>query len=91
VLDEVLAANAALNGALSDLGYVDVLAHLSPDGRRIPVFDAQGNLLSADRMHVTRAGARFVGARIFSDPAWRGFPVLAPGPATAATPTRPVP
>ncbi|OWK29781.1 acyltransferase family protein [Sphingomonas mucosissima] len=51
--------------------YVDVIAALSPDGRHVPVFDTQGRSLSEDRVHVTRAGARFVGERVFRHPAWQ--------------------
>lgn len=51
--------------------YVDVIAALSHDGRHVPLFDGQGRFLSEDRVHVTRAGARFVGERIFRQPAWQ--------------------
>ena len=50
---------------------MDVIAALSPDGRHVPIFDAQGRILSEDRVHVTRAGARFIGERVFRQPAWQ--------------------
>lgn len=49
---------------------VDVMQHLSADGRTVPIFDRAGRILSEDRRHVTRSGAKFVGALIFQDPAW---------------------
>jgi peptidoglycan/LPS O-acetylase OafA/YrhL len=49
---------------------VDMVRHLSEDGRTVPIFDSSGRVLSEDRVHVTRAGAMFVGARIFTDPVW---------------------
>lgn len=51
--------------------YVDVIAVLSHDGQHMPVFDSEGRILSEDRVHVTRAGARFVGERVFRHPAWQ--------------------
>ncbi|MFX5506142.1 hypothetical protein ABTD43_19140, partial [Acinetobacter baumannii] len=46
------------------------MQHLSADGRTVPIFDRAGRILSEDRRHVTRSGAKFVGALIFQDPAW---------------------
>jgi peptidoglycan/LPS O-acetylase OafA/YrhL len=51
--------------------YVNVISRLSADGRTVPVFDEAGRILSEDRVHLTRAGARFVGMRVFADPIWR--------------------
>ena len=50
--------------------FVDVRAHLSADGVTVPVFDDRGNILSEDRVHLTRAGARHVGRMILADPVW---------------------
>lgn len=54
--------------------YVDLISALSPDGVRMPIYDEDGRILSEDRVHLTRAGARYVGMRIFRDPIWSGWP-----------------
>ena len=36
-----------------------------------PVFDGRGEILSADRVHLTKAGASFFAQFIFDDPAWQ--------------------
>ncbi|MEA3182673.1 MAG: hypothetical protein QOI59_6196 [Gammaproteobacteria bacterium] len=53
----------------SDL-YVSQLADLTADGHSMPIFDENGVVLSEDRLHVTRAGARYVGKRLATDPIW---------------------
>lgn len=51
--------------------YVDVIGNLSDDGLHMPIYDEGGRILSEDRVHVTRAGARYLGKRLFRDPVWR--------------------
>jgi hypothetical protein len=50
--------------------YVSELDHLTPDGHTMPIFDEHGLILAEDRLHLTRAGARYVGQRVFADPIW---------------------
>ncbi|SEJ61001.1 Peptidoglycan/LPS O-acetylase OafA/YrhL, contains acyltransferase and SGNH-hydrolase domains [Sphingomonas sp. OV641] len=69
--DQALAASRLYRAITPAELYLDVIAALSADGRRLPVFDEQGRILSEDRVHVTRAGARFVGERLFRQPVWR--------------------
>lgn len=69
--DTALAASRQYRAITPPTLYVDVIAALSRDGRHVPVFDRQGRILSEDRVHVTRAGARFVGQRIFQAAAWQ--------------------
>ena len=69
--DQALAASGLYRAITPAELYVDVIAALSPDGRHVPIFDAQGRILSEDRVHVTRAGARFIGERVFRQPAWQ--------------------
>lgn len=76
--DRALAASRQYRAITPPALYVDVIAALSRDGRHVPVFDAQGRILSEDRVHVTRAGARFVGDRIFQQPAWQQIVPRAP-------------
>lgn len=39
--------------------YLNLIQALGGDGHTVPVFDAAGNILSQDRVHFTRYGARF--------------------------------
>lgn len=71
VTDAVLEANRGFRVNVPPCRAIDILRYLSDDGRTVPLFDSAGRILSEDRVHVTQAGARFVGARIFSDPLWR--------------------
>jgi peptidoglycan/LPS O-acetylase OafA/YrhL len=50
--------------------YIDTIAHLSRDGLHIPIFDEGGRMLTEDRVHLTHAGAAYVGKRLFNDPIW---------------------
>ncbi len=75
LLPETIAANAAYARIAPPDHYVDLLAIMQRRHRGLPVFDAQGQILSADRIHLTQAGAAFFGATIFDDPAWQ--PVFA--------------
>lgn len=68
--------------------FVDVIGHLSSDGRTVPVFDEGGRALSEDRVHLTRAGAVYVGRRVFADPIWAGF---LPRGSAAPSRVRPIP
>jgi len=71
---EVVEINRLLEAQLPKREYVNLLSYLSVDGTRIPIFDANGTLLTPDRVHLTRAGARVIGDRIFKDSAWSDFP-----------------
>jgi len=67
---ELLAMNQNFKANFPAAISVDIIAHLSADGRTVPIFDNEGRILSEDRAHVTRSGAKFVGKLIFDDPAW---------------------
>jgi len=66
----VVDAETYLRSITPDSLYVSQLEHLTPDGHTMPIFDERGLILSEDRVHLTRAGARYVGERIFDDPVW---------------------
>ena len=70
--DDALAASKLYKSISPPELYVDIIAHLSADGLRVPIYDGAGRILSEDRVHVTRAGALLVGERVFRDPAWAG-------------------
>ncbi len=63
---EVLRAVAAGNDEFAQAipHYIDVIRLLGGDGRSVPVFDQDGNLLSPDRNHLTRFGAVVLGQRL---------------------------
>ena len=73
VLAGVVEANLSAKSLVPEGYYLDILGNLSADGTTIPVFDDAGNILSADRVHLTRQGARFIGERVFRDPVWRAM------------------
>lgn len=47
--------------------YIPVMERIMEDGR-VPFTDADGNLLSNDTRHLTKAGAIYVGKAVFADP-----------------------
>ncbi len=68
--DDIVDGNRRYRSFARDDHYIDVIAHMSADGRTSPIFDEAGRILSEDRVHITRSGARYVGKRIFADPRW---------------------
>jgi peptidoglycan/LPS O-acetylase OafA/YrhL len=58
-----IAYNSRLKEDFADQTYIDLLDLLGPDGKTGFVFDADGNPLTADRIHLTRYGAVFVAKR----------------------------
>lgn len=59
VIPEVIDSNMSLSARYAP-NYVDLLAGLGAQDGRAPVFDADGNPLSPDRIHLTRYGARYL-------------------------------
>lgn len=68
--EKVLEADAYVRSRTPASLYVSQLDALTQDGHTMPIFDETGLILSEDRVHLTRAGARYVGQRIFADPIW---------------------
>ncbi len=70
--EEVLDANRAARDALPAGIFVDPMEVLDRGGGKVPLFTPQGRFISEDCRHLTRAGARFVGERLFAQPglAW---------------------
>ena len=71
-LGYVSASNAAARRAITDKYYVDLLAMLDNGKGTVPVFTPERKFISQDRRHLTSAGARFLGERLFAQPqfAW---------------------
>ncbi|MBI1304441.1 MAG: acyltransferase family protein [Phycisphaera sp.] len=68
VLPEVLDANRVARELVPEDCFVDLLAILADEEGRVPLLDGSGKLLSEDGGHLTLAGARFVGERLFAHP-----------------------
>jgi hypothetical protein len=73
ILPEVIAHNKEIKQLVSPDMFVDLISILSEDGRAIPVFTPEGFLISQDRKHLTRKGAKFIGEKIFQHPFLREF------------------
>lgn len=69
IFEEVRRANAMNLAKLPVEHYIDLIAAISHDGVQVRVFDDAGQIISADRVHITQAGARFMGRRLRDHPA----------------------
>lgn len=69
----VMATNDRMKRAIGPDRFIDIIGLVSEDGRSIPVFTESGHLISPDRKHLTRKGARFMGLRVFRHPLLQGF------------------
>jgi len=61
-----VAMNARLGQIVPKAQFIDMLGALCDEGRRCPLFNRDGELLSFDGTHLTRAGAVFVGKAIWA-------------------------
>lgn len=68
VLDDIWRQNQAMATAFPERYFVNLLALIADKERRVPVFTPDGKIISQDRKHLTRDGARFVGAKLFEHP-----------------------
>lgn len=68
--DDTYAVNALVRQAARDWAFVDPMEFLCESPDRCPVFTPEGALISHDGRHLTRAGARYVGAKLFTQPAF---------------------
>lgn len=51
--------------------FVDVLGMLADEHRTVPLLTPSGELMSEDGRHLTKAGAKYLGARLFTHPLLR--------------------
>lgn len=69
-----LDANAQVRQAIPAKYYVDLLGLLDDGTGTVPVFTPEHKFISQDRKHLTKAGARFLGDKVFAQPqfSWLG-------------------
>lgn len=65
VLDAVWNENETAARALPSSYFVNLLGLLADKDGRVPVFTDDGKIISQDRAHLTKAGAKFVGRKLF--------------------------
>jgi peptidoglycan/LPS O-acetylase OafA/YrhL len=73
-LAEMVSDNRAARAAIPPRYYVDVLGLLDDGTGTVPVFTPERKFISQDRRHLTQPGARFVGEKVFSAPAFAALP-----------------
>jgi peptidoglycan/LPS O-acetylase OafA/YrhL len=64
-VDTVAIFNESAKALIRD-DYVDVLGLVSDQEGKVPVFTPDGKFITYDANHLTQAGARYIGAKIFS-------------------------
>jgi len=74
------AADAAAARAIAPALYVSLVALLDDGSGSVPVFTPQRQFISQDRRHLTKAGARFVGARLLAQPQFAWLRAIQPSP-----------
>jgi lysophospholipase L1-like esterase len=65
--------NEAARAAVAPGLFVDLIALLADGEGRVPLLTPTGELISEDGGHLTRAGARFVGQKLFEHPLMAPF------------------
>jgi len=69
VFDEITQANIRNAMIIPADHYIDLINSASEDGTHIRIFDDNGDIISADRVHITQAGALFFADRLRNHPA----------------------
>lgn len=73
VFEEIVEANRQ-NASVIPAGlYVDIISYATTNGNQIHVFDQNGDIISADRVHITQAGAQFFALLMKDHPAFEIF------------------
>ncbi len=68
VSKKVLDTDKELANELPSTCFVSLLTTIRDPQGRVPVFTENGKLISQDRRHLTKSGAKFIGALLFEDP-----------------------
>lgn len=64
ILEGFITANRRNIKLLQGQKYIDLIGLLSDDGKNTRIFDNDGNILSADRVHLTKKGAEYLAHRL---------------------------
>jgi hypothetical protein len=70
---DIAAMNARARQMLPADTYVDILGTISDSEGRVPVFTPDHKFISHDHLHLTRAGAAWLGAILFRNPPLRAL------------------
>lgn len=70
LLADTMESNNQFKNSVKNGHYVDLLNIMDSRFEGLPVFDGDGRILSADRVHLTKAGAVLFANQIFDAPAW---------------------
>lgn len=73
VVADAMRDNEAARAAVAPGLFVDLIALLADGEGRVPLLTPTGELISEDGGHLTRAGARFVGQKLFEHPLMAPF------------------
>jgi hypothetical protein len=73
VLDEVWERNERVARTLPPDQFVNLLALIADEDRRVPVFTDDRKIISQDRSHLTKNGAKFIGKIVFEHPLLRAL------------------
>ena len=73
IFDDFAQANIENTSVIPAERYIDLINYASEDGLHVRVFDKGGDIISADRVHITQAGARFFAAQFKNHPALEIF------------------
>jgi peptidoglycan/LPS O-acetylase OafA/YrhL len=73
VMSRTLRENEQLRQVVLPTQYVDILETLIDGDGRVAVFTEDRKLISQDGDHLTKSGARYLGARIFQHPLFSGL------------------
>ena len=82
-IPEQTTTNAAMKRGVPPAMFVDTQGVLCGDRPDCPLFTPEGALISFDGNHLTQAGARYLGARLFRDPRLAPFALAMPTPRCA--------
>ena len=68
VLKNIWDENDEMKRTLPNEYFVNILALISDDDKRVPVFTDDLKIISQDRTHLTKSGAKFLGKVVFDHP-----------------------
>ena len=69
IFDDIRQANIHNASVIRADRYIDLISYAAEDGTHIRIFDDNGGIISADRVHITQAGALFFANRLRNHPA----------------------